>query len=250
MNLRHTPINAGRAVPTAEAFAIYALRHTPTGNLYIGSTINLRSRLNMWWYAIGNPKTTAKIPARFSNVFISHGRNPHDWTYAVISWDKPEGWTPKAPPERRPEWPYIQWANAHVPAQLLNDPTGARRGNTQTERPYSRVGVSPMVYLGAKLGLNRQAGKFDTQPGFDRPVDMRELAPACVPTVSFATFLYYSMKLMRSLNPSAPAIAGLYVQWLRNVRSDDPVRSYPVPTSVQAALDLPTPLAYVVAPAS
>lgn len=244
MQLRFTPLHINLA-KLPETYAVYCLRHDPTSKVYFGSTTNLQDRLTQWYYAIKAPRTTAKVPTKVFNLLFAHGRNPQDWSYAIVDTIVPPKLNAKARADERPEWPCVLWALAKCPDLLLNDPHGGkrRRRRDDTSRPWGPRGVSPIRYLGVMLGI-QPGQKYPQQPAHDRPVDLRKLPHASAPEVPFAVYLYRSMNYPRPrhMNPSPAAMQALYDEWLRHQPAGYPPKSEArTIASVQDALELPSP---------
>jgi len=234
-----------KALP--ETYGTYLLRHKPTGKVYVGSTDNLRKRLTNWSHAIRTHRATYKPPASVLHLLVDQGRNVDDWQYKVVSTDRPAVFTRNAKPHNRPEYNIILMMQAQMPALLLNTPFDKvrRKPLTNPQYPWGPRGVSPLRYLGIKLGV-QPGPRYDKQPPHERRIDARRLKAASSTAVPFALYLYRSMQFSnpRNMNPSPAAIQELYAEWL----TEQPL-GYPPKHeartihSVQEALDLPDPTA-------
>lgn len=232
---------------TPTTYAVYVLKHQPTGRVFIASTNNLRSKLRWWYYVIRKRQPQSKLPVAIFEVLLSteHGRFPAHWTFSVVDMSRPASHKPLAWGEDRPEWPLIMRLYETQPHLVLNT---IDRRKAPRQRVQTTMGQQPVTYLGNKLGYGRQNEVLaDVMQPHSFRLDMRKLQPACAYTVPFAMYLYRACLMMqpRDKHPSPAAIAELYATWLERVpMSERETVGNKVPYTIDDALNVPTPRGY------
>lgn len=231
--------------------AVYALRHTPTGHIYFGSTLDLHKRLEQWFYRITDLKAASKLPGRVAAFLNLHGREPLNWSFTVLDATVEGNSLRGVPVHKKPEWPFVTALRERAPALLLNethdpaDPAPAAPGMPGKYTPYYLRSTSPRAQLRIKYERKGRSPTMDPTPlkKHNWPVDPRNLdAGAWSPQRPFAEYLWRAMINVNSLNPSQGAIEHLYIHWRKHLPADHPIWGWPVPGTINDALKVPAPI--------
>lgn len=231
-----------------KGYALYSVKHIPSGRLYVGSTAYLRQKLYWWHYTIAKPHARGKLPKRVRELLTSFGHDPNQWQWRLLTDQAPAHFNRFAKGELRPEWPYVAHLAKTTPDLVLNETEPSRR-QIQAVAVRSKRGMMPRTYLGLRVGAIRQGPLHDHEPPHSWAISPAKLIEVVSPHVSFGSYLYRSLKTQHIAAPSREAIADLYREWLAHVPESERtawrLSAEPgVPYTMDEALAVPLPRDY------
>ena len=195
---------------TPELPTVYSLIHV-SGKLFFASTNNLRQRMRLWYYAIGNPETKVVIPPEVKVLVagLTQTERVAAWRYKSVGLPLQEKVQRNAAFDKRPEAAIVKVMLARHPEQCIN--VLPQPGQKRLRR--ARLGQSPLNWLRYQLGKSNRRGRAVLTSW---PADLRPLIPVGSPMVPFGEYLFRAALAAGSLSPSEGRIAELFNQWKRH----------------------------------